>query len=79
MDHLYSATVNGSYWTGLNIAYRYNMQRADLATASLDHDYLDKPFPEYWIDSAVKVSVADAAIIEEETRGQSNNKKWFFH
>ena len=43
LDHIYNATTNFCSNSGLDISFRYAYEKADLAAAELDHDYLKKP------------------------------------
>ncbi len=38
-----NATVAFSFYSGMDVAFRYSFGQADLQTASIDHDYLRKP------------------------------------
>lgn len=40
-------TVNFAHQSGLDLSLRYAFPKADIQTASHDHDYLMKPFTEY--------------------------------
>ena len=56
-DFVRNTVINYCSATSKDIAFRYAIQRADLTTAVKDHDYLDKPFTEYWVDTSVNVSM----------------------
>ncbi|XP_061184370.1 uncharacterized protein LOC133192371 [Saccostrea echinata] len=76
-DRTRNLVFNYCSMTSENLTYRYLHSKADMQTATLDHDYLEKPITEYWIDSALQVTEREAAAIEERTRGQSSSKSWF--
>nr|XP_018672258.1 uncharacterized protein LOC108950671 [Ciona intestinalis] len=65
--------------TGANITLRYLFGGADLISAQKDHDYLEKPFLQYSVDRAVKVSESQAKEIEQITRLQHESKEWHEH
>ncbi|XP_062603703.1 uncharacterized protein LOC134265503 [Saccostrea cucullata] len=41
------------------------------------HDYLERPFTEYWVEQAVDVTADEMFAIKERTRGQASSKNWF--
>ena len=45
-DMVNNATINFCARSNLNISMRYGIEKADLAIAQLDHDYLETPFVE---------------------------------
>lgn len=67
--------INYSATTSQDLALRYMFPRANIQATGMDHDYLQIPFTEYWVDSALEVE--DAEILENSTRGQTSNKRWF--
>ncbi|XP_046542946.1 uncharacterized protein LOC124253250 [Haliotis rubra] len=75
-DHVRNMMVNFCSATSEDLALRYLHPKADLQTAVKDHDYLDKPFSEYWVDRALQVTKDDAVQIEKSTRDQGNNQRW---
>jgi hypothetical protein len=75
--HVSNMVSNYCYETKSDLAFRYLMPKADLQSAILDHDYLPAPFTQYWIESALKVSVQDIQAIEKATRKQRNSSRWF--
>lgn len=46
-DDVLNKVTAFSYYTGIDISLRYTQRKADLQTASLDHDYLKENFIEY--------------------------------
>ena len=40
-------TINFSFFSGLDIAFRYNGEKANLQAAAQDHDYLERDFRSY--------------------------------
>ena len=46
-SHVYNATINFCYETGLDVTMRYAYERADLTQAQQCHDYLEKPFVQH--------------------------------
>lgn len=56
-DHVRNLVINFSCHSNENIAMRFNFQRANLKEATLDHQYTEKMFTEYWIDSSLKVII----------------------
>ena len=55
MSKAYALMVNYVYDTKHDINLRYMFGKADLQTASVDHDYLTKPFTELWVEQSIKV------------------------
>lgn len=41
--------------TGRRVSFSYLLPRADLRNAMIDHQYLNRPFVEYWVDRALQV------------------------
>jgi hypothetical protein len=56
-DHVRNVLVNYCSSSSADIALPYSYPKADIQAASGDHDYLQKPFLEYWIDDCVAVSI----------------------
>ena len=56
-DHVRNVMVNFCSRSSLDVALRYNYSKADIQSASNDHDYCQHPFLEYWIDQSVTVSI----------------------
>ncbi len=54
-DFVRSQVTNYCYSSGKDLAVRYTWEKADINSAMLDHNYLARPFVEYWIDSAIQV------------------------
>ncbi len=54
-DRVRNMVTNFCWSSGLDVALRYTWDRADLSAAVEDHDYLDRPFTEYWVDQANQV------------------------
>ena len=40
-------TINFAFYSGLDIAYRYNGEKANLTAAAQDHDYFERDFRSY--------------------------------
>ena len=57
---LYSLMVNYVYDSNHDINLRYMYPRANLQAAVDDHDYLDRPYTEYWIKNNVMVCVSSS-------------------
>ncbi|KAJ8301832.1 hypothetical protein KUTeg_020819 [Tegillarca granosa] len=76
-DFVRNAVTNYCSNTSKDIAFRYLYEKADIESAVRDHDYLDVPFSEYWVDRALPVSKNSAADIEIQTRSQNRSRKWF--
>lgn len=57
--------INYSATTSQDLALRYMFPRANIQATGMDHDYLQIPFTEYWVDSALEVE--DAEILEKST------------
>uniref|UniRef100_T1JBV9 SAP domain-containing protein n=1 Tax=Strigamia maritima TaxID=126957 RepID=T1JBV9_STRMM len=74
-DHFRNLTINFCNKSGMDMSFRYLFPKADLQTALLDHDYLTKPFVEYWIDNSLKEG--NFLEIEKKTRKQANSSAWF--
>ena len=62
--------------TGKDLAHRYLREKADIHSAMLDHDYLELPYGEYWVDAANSVTSNEVKTIEEETKKQSESTSW---
>ena len=56
---------------------KFLYSRANIQVANQDHDYLDRPFLEYWVDRMM--STDETSAIEEATRKQSCSSLWFEH
>ena len=54
-DHVRNIVTNYCASTSADLSFKYMIPRANINHAVLDHDYLDLPFTEYWIDAAQKV------------------------
>nr|XP_022307572.1 uncharacterized protein LOC111113571 [Crassostrea virginica] len=76
-DRVRNMVINYCSGTSENLTYRYLIERADIQTAVNDHDYLERPFTEYWVQQAVEVTTEKVIAIEEKTRGQASSKDWF--
>lgn len=77
LENAKNLTSNFVYQTKLDLAYIYTFPRANLHSSIFDHCYLSRPFPEYWILNANKVTKEIAIQIEESTRMQSKSLTWF--
>lgn len=55
--------VNYVAETKHNINLRYMFRRADLQSAVKDHDYLTRPFTEFWVLDNIKVIIITIIII----------------
>lgn len=64
-DYVSNIVTNYCAVTSADLAFKYKKPKAFFKIAVLDHDYLDLPFTEYWIDAAQKVSDRDIARIEQ--------------
>ena len=69
-------TINFAFYSGLDIAYRYNGEKANLTAAAQDHDYFERDFRSYQVDKCIRVDSVKAATIEKETKLQSKNVLW---
>ena len=69
-------TINFAFYSGLDIAYRYNGEKANLTAAAKDHDYFERDFRSYQVDKCIRVDSVKAATIEKETKLQSKNVLW---
>ncbi|CAG2203849.1 unnamed protein product [Mytilus edulis] len=78
-DHVRNSLINFCSTSSMDISLRYIYPKADLQNAVHDHDYLERPFAEYWIDNALKVTENDCKAIEKCTRKQSKCNEWFRH
>lgn len=56
---LHSLMVNYVYDTNHDLSLRYVFPRADLQTAANDHDYLERPFTEFWVINRNKVGITN--------------------
>ncbi|KAJ8307415.1 hypothetical protein KUTeg_015499 [Tegillarca granosa] len=62
--------------TSKDLSMEYRYKRADIQTATLDHNYLGEHFTEYWVDESLKVTERGVREIEEATRKQARSKRW---
>ena len=56
-DHVRNTLVNYCCTSSIDLALRYNYGKADIQSAGRDHDYLEQPFLEYWVDQGIAVSI----------------------
>ncbi|XP_061175999.1 uncharacterized protein LOC133184946 [Saccostrea echinata] len=75
-DYVSNIVTNYCALTLADLSFKYMKPKAFINFAVLDHDYLDLPFTEYWIDAAQNVSDRDIARIEHSTRKQNLSKVW---
>ncbi|XP_046331249.2 uncharacterized protein LOC124114619 [Haliotis rufescens] len=75
-DHVRNITINYCSSASKDITIRYLFERASLSSAVRDHDYLDKPFTEYWVVRALKITDDQAADLESKTRKQAKCSLW---
>lgn len=75
-SHASNIVTNYCASSSLDLSFKYQVPKAFINLAVLDHDYLDLPFTEFWIDEAQKVSGRDIARIEYTTRKQNLSKNW---
>ncbi|XP_061190767.1 uncharacterized protein LOC133198798 isoform X1 [Saccostrea echinata] len=75
-DYVSNILTNYCALTSADLSFKYMKPKAFINFAVLDHDYLDLPFTEYWIDAAQNVSDRDIARIEHRTRKQNLSKVW---
>ncbi|XP_078495287.1 uncharacterized protein LOC108950657 [Ciona intestinalis] len=75
-DYVRKQVINYCASTGENITLRYLFEGADLLAAQKDHDYLKRPFVEYWVDTVVKLNEKEAKQVEQSTRHQHESKEW---
>ncbi|XP_048244174.1 uncharacterized protein LOC124137475 [Haliotis rufescens] len=75
-DHVRNITINYCSSASKDITIRYLFERASLSSAVRDHDYLDKPFTEYWVERALKITDDQAADLESKTRKQAKCSLW---
>ena len=75
-DEVKMKVINFSYYSGLDISFKYLIPKADLNSAAQDHFYLDRDFRTYQVDEANKVNDDEATEIELETRQQSSCPRW---
>ncbi|XP_056019205.1 uncharacterized protein LOC125669865 [Ostrea edulis] len=76
-DRVRNMVLNHCAETSDNLTYRYLIEKANIQAAVLNHDYLERPFTEYWVQRAVEVTADKVVPIEEQTRGQANSNNWF--
>ncbi|XP_056005265.1 uncharacterized protein LOC125664437 [Ostrea edulis] len=76
-DRVRNMVLNHCAETSDNLTYRYLIEKANIQAAVLDHDYLERPFTEYWVQRAVEVTADKVVAIEEQTRGQASSNNWF--
>ena len=55
-DKVRKSVINFCAHTSMDMALRYIYPKANIQQASIDHNYLRKPFTEYWIDTTQAVS-----------------------
>jgi hypothetical protein len=55
-DKVRNSVINFCAHTFMDMAPRYIYPKANIQQASIDHNYLRKPFTEYWIDTVQAVS-----------------------
>ena len=55
-DKVRNSVINFCAHTFMDMAPRYIYPKANIQQASIDHNYLRKPFTEYWIDTAQAAS-----------------------
>ncbi|CAC5380159.1 unnamed protein product [Mytilus coruscus] len=67
-DHVRNSLINFCSTTSMDISLRYIYPKADLQNAVHDHDYLERPFAEYWIDNALMVTENECKAIEKCTK-----------
>ena len=58
--------------TSDNLAMKYLFPKANISAAVNDHDYLEKPYTEYWIDDSLEVRILRKSAI-------ANSKLLTFH
>ena len=75
-DHVRNTMINYCSNTSKNITMRYLWGKADVQSASLDHDYLKLSVSEQIVDSALAVTEEQARQIEERTRKQAKSVLW---
>lgn len=56
-DMIRSNVIAYTYSTGKSVALRYLFEGADMVAAQLDHDYLEVPFLELWIEKSLEVNM----------------------
>lgn len=78
-DHVHNLVTNYCAQAGHDLAVRYLLPRADLQSASSDHDYFESPFTYYMVDTATNINDSDILAVERSTRQQSGCKQWFQH
>ncbi|XP_062598965.1 uncharacterized protein LOC134260414 [Saccostrea cucullata] len=76
-DYVRSVMINYCSSSSMDIALRYNYSKAYMQAASKDHDYLQNPLLEHWIDNSVTITDEKAKKIESSTRQQSQSSEWF--
>ncbi|CAM1154303.1 Uncharacterised protein r2_g4267 [Pycnogonum litorale] len=75
-DYVRSVTINYCSYSNKDIVLRYLYPEADLQTAAADHDYFNKPWTEYIIDKANKVTQKQASDIQKNTTLQAKCRLW---
>ncbi len=61
-------TIAFCYNSGLDLTASYCFRKADLQSAQMDHDFLERPFLECWVDNGNSITQAAAQKLEQETR-----------
>ena len=78
-DYVKNMATNYMYSSQADLAIRYTWDRADLKEAVHDHWYFDRPFTEYWIDTANEVKMFNQfSLYFESHRGKKGRFVWGF-
>lgn len=76
-DRVQNLITNFAFQSEIDICARYAYKKADLQTASNDHDYCKLPFLEYWVDRGNFVTESEAENLQKETVDQRTSNLWF--
>ena len=77
-DNVRNMMINYKAATGVSLSYLTSATpgRADMKEAVHDHNYLQRPFTEYWVMHQNEVTEEEAAQLERATRKQFLSTAW---